>query len=149
MNETAIDVATGLFKSVIPQNDRYAVYQMVNRTVIFRHPVTGVRVDGLVDEVYRDIFTNEVRLTINGEHIRFKEPDQIRFLDREVIFVYGNANKREVTDKTLFKEMRKDQFRDTVDGTMKRLNSKRCMEIRFILGVKKVSRRKYLPLKSL
>jgi len=110
--------------------------------VSFRDPASGTRVSGYVDEVYRDIFTGEVRLTIRGHAYRFKEPGVVRDSDKEVVFIYGDVTKKEVTDQKLFKEMKKEQFRETVGDTLNRLALRRIKEQRFSMGDRKPSRRK-------
>lgn len=115
---------------------------MLNRKVSFKDPATGTKVSGFVEEVYRDIFTGEVRLTVAGHAYRFKEPVVVRENTQEVVFVYGDVGHQQVSDKKLFDELRKEQFRETADDTMKRLAPRRIRETHFSLGERKPSRRK-------
>jgi len=144
MKEPELAIPSGLFRTArsLTRNDRYVVYRMLNRMVSFRDPASGTRVSGYVDEVYRDIFTGEVRLTIRGHAYRFKEPGVVRDSDKEVVFIYGDVTKKEVTDQKLFKEMKKEQFRETVGDTLNRLALRRIKEQRFSMGDRKPSRRK-------
>lgn len=58
------------------------------------------------------------------------------------MFIYGDVTKKEVTDQKLFKEMKKEQFRETVGDTLNRLALRRIKEQRFSMGDRKPSRRK-------
>lgn len=110
--------------------------------VTFRDPDKGAKITGYVDEVYRDIFTGEIRLIVLGRQFRFKEPVVVRDNEREVVFVYGDIGHQDVSDKKMFSEMRKEQFRESASDTMSRLAPKRVSEIRFQIGDRKPSRRK-------
>jgi hypothetical protein len=144
MKEPELAIPPDLFRGTHhpPRNDRYAVYRMLSRRVSFGDPVTGVKVVGYVEEVYRDIFTGEVRLTVQGRQHRFKEPVLVRELERELVFVYGDVGKKEVSDEKLFYEMKKEQYHETATDTLRRLAPRRIKETRFSLGDKKPSRRK-------
>lgn len=144
MKEPSLAIPAGLFRSARPlsRNDRYVVYHMLNRMVSFRDPASGAKVSGYVEEVYRDIFTGEVRLTVRGRAFRFKEPVLVRENGHEVVFVYGDVGHQEVSDKKLFDEMRKEQFRETADETIRRLAPRRIKETHFAVGDRKPSRRK-------
>lgn len=115
---------------------------MLNRMASFKDPVTGIKVSGYIEEVYRDIFAGDVRLTINGKAYRFKEPVVVREHAHELVFVYGDVGHQVVSDKKLFAEMKKEQFREAAGDTMKRLAPRRIKEIHFSLGASKPSRRK-------
>jgi len=115
---------------------------MLNRMVSFKDPITSTKVSGFVAEVYRDIFEGEVRLTVKGHVYRFKEPVLIRDNTQEIVFVYGDVGHQQVSDKKLFDEMRKEQFHETTDDTMRRLAPRQIKETHFSLGELKPSRRK-------
>jgi hypothetical protein len=144
--ETELAIPSGLFcNSRAPlRNDRYAVYRMLNRKVIFRTSSKSEEVSGYVDDVYRDIFSGELRLTIKGQVFRFKEPDVIRENAKEFVFIYGDVGrgKQDITDDRLFDEIRQGQYRESVSDTMSRIAPKRLMVIRFRMGERKPSRRK-------
>lgn len=123
-------------------SNRYVIYRLLNHMVSFRALEHGQKVTGFVDEVYRDIISGEVRITVKGHSYRFKEPPVIRDTENEVIFVYGDVRKRDVSDTKLFDEMRKQQFKETVDETMHRLDPIRKREVRFKIGDKKNIRRR-------
>lgn len=143
MNES-LAVPAGLFRRscVSDLNDRYVVYRMLNRMVTFRDSDSGLKVSGYVEEVYRDIFAGEVRLKVNGHEYRFKEPTTARIDGNDIVFVYGDAKQKDVSDKTLFREMRRGQFRETIADTISRITPRRVKVKRFEMGVKKPSRRK-------
>lgn len=142
MKEKELSLPPGLFRGVksFMRNDRYVVYRMLNRLVsfVFAHE----KVEGYVEEVYRDIFGGEVRLKIRGRTFAFKEPVLIKCNTKEMVFLYGDIGRKELTDEQVFDEMRKEQFRETVSDTMHRLDPKKVYSIRFVLGEKKTLRRK-------
>ena len=140
-----LSIPSGLFRSSnLPahHNDRYAVYKMLNRIVTCRDPGSGTKVSGCIEQVYRDIFAGEIQITVRGQTFRFKEPTTVRMDGNDVVFVYGDAKKQEVSDKTLFKELRRRQFKETVTDTISRITPCKVREKRFVLGIKKASRRK-------
>jgi len=138
-----LPIPTGLFKtSSGSKNDRYGIYRMLNHMVTFRNPVNKETVSGYVDEVFRDIFMSEIRIKIGSKTYKFKEPVAIRAGDRDIVFCYGGLKPKEVTDKQMFEELHKEQFRETVDDTMKRLAPKRCSEVIFHIGAKRHMRKK-------
>jgi hypothetical protein len=142
--EQESEIPTRLFSKSgkATRNDRYVVYRMLNRMVTFRDPEKGIKIAGFVEEVYRDIFTGEIRIRIRGMVFRFKEPAIIRDNDNEVVFVYGDIGHQDVSDKKLFAEMRKEQFKEAASDTLHRLAPKLVREIRFQIGEKKPTRRK-------
>jgi hypothetical protein len=77
-----------------------------------------------------------------GRTFRFKEPDAIRNGGCKIVFVYGDAPGKDVSDKLLFKEMRQGQFRETVNDTIARIDPMQAKEQRFELGSRKSSRKK-------
>jgi len=126
----------------VHKNDRYAIYKMVNRMVTFQMPLEGI-IEGYVEEVYRDVFEGDLRVKINGKVFRFKEPDLIRYKNDVLIFIYGDIDKKDVTDEQLFEEMKKEQFRESVEATVNRLDPKIIRELRFKLGEKRASRKRF------
>ena len=150
MNEPELVIPSGLFRHS-PQtqrNDRYVVYHMLNRMVTFRDPSTGAKISGFVEEVYRDIFIGEVRLTVRGRAYKFKEPTSVRADDGAIMFFYGYGG-HGLSDEKLFSEMRSGQFKETVGDTIRRVGPKKLRQIRFVLGGKKPSRRKPLLMRGI
>jgi len=138
MNETPLAAQTHPSNHV----DRYAIYKMLNRMVTF-HDLSGLRVKGYVDEVYRDIFAGEIRITVCGCVYRFPEPTVVRANTGELVLAYGDVGKKkDVADKKLFDEMRKGQYRESAKETMSRISPRRTKEARIALGAKKPSRKK-------
>lgn len=146
MNEPDLSIPAGLFKSAssTQHTDRYVVYKMINRMVSFRDPSSGTKVSGYVEEVYRDIFSGEIRITVRGRTFRLKEPESFREDDHGIVCIYGDKSFRDVSDKKLFAAMRQEQFRETVSDTMRRMAPRRIKELRFTLGDKKPSRRRHV-----
>lgn len=143
MSTPEVTIPSGLFQTKpSSKNDRYGIYRMMNHMVTFRNPLNDEKVSGYVDEVFRDIFEMEIRLKIGSKTYKFKEPVAIRAGERDIVFCYGGVKPKEVTDDKVFDELRKEQFRETVDDTMKRLAPKRCSEIRFHVGAKRRMRKK-------
>jgi hypothetical protein len=152
MNESELVIPSGLF-SHTPQtqrNDRYVVYQMLNRMVTFKDQATGVKVSGFVEEVYRDIFIGELRLRVGGKVYRFKEPAVVRPEGNGIVFLYGDVgHKGGLSDEKLFSEMRSGQFRENVTDTLRRITPRRVKQFRFVLGNKKPCRRKPLLMRGI
>jgi hypothetical protein len=146
MNDLA--VPNGLFRKKGNKSDRYAVYKLIGRSVSFTDRRRG-KVSGFVEEVYRDIFSEEIRLTINGEHYKFKEPNSIKINEKEAIFCYGEKHGKEMSDDKVFDELKKEQYRETLHDTMKRIAPKRSREVRLVLGEKKVVRKKHSLMKGI
>ena len=142
-----IEIPVGLFRNIhpAPRNDRYVIYKMLNHEVSFKDHKTGEKVSGYVEEVYRDIFSSEIRLRIGGVTYLFKEPVQIKTDSKGLVFVYGDVGKKEVTDKKMFAELKREQFRETASDTFKRMAPRRIKEIRFVLGKAKPNRRRLTP----
>ena len=152
MKEPQLSIPPGLFRASrsMARYDRYVVYHLLNRMVTFTDPVnTHQKVSGYVEEVYRDIFTSEIRLKVQGRVFRFKEPDAIRENQKAMVFVYGDVKHQDVSDAELFDEMRKEQFKENVARTIHRLAPKKLSEIRFTLGAKKQARRKPFLMKGI
>ena len=150
MNEPELVIPSGLFRHShqTQRNDRYVVYQMLNRMVTFKDPATGSKISGFVEEVYRDIFIGELRLRVRGRVYKFKEPTVIRSDGNGIMFVYGHGG-HGMSDEKLFNEMRSGQFRETMGETIKRIAPRRVRQLRFILGDKKPSRRKPLLMRGI
>lgn len=146
MKDTELEIPMGLFRGTrqTSHNDRYAIYRLLHRKVNFRHPEDGELVSGFVDDVYRDIFGEELRLTIRGRVFRFKEPAQIKETSHEFVFIYGDSSRpaKDVSDRRFFNEMRKSSYKEDLSGTVARLTTRRTKECRFVLGERKPARRK-------
>lgn len=99
--------------------------------------------------MYRDIFANEIRLTIDGVFHRFKEPATIKVNEKDAIFFYGDKRGKELSDEKMFEELKREQFRETVHDTMKRMAPRGSKEVRFILGEKKAVRKKHSLMKGI
>ena len=142
------EVSSRLFDSKhTVKNDRYALYRMLYHYVTFNELVTQKEVAGFVSSIYRDVFANQIIITISDKPYRFEEPDTIKGYTNDVVFVYGNVDP-EISDEKLFDEMRKEQFRETVNDTVSRLTKTIKGRIRFKVGNKKPSRRRPLLLKK-
>jgi len=150
MNESELVIPSGLFhhSPQTQRNDRYVVYQMLNRMVTFRDRVSGSKISGFVEEVYRDIFIGEVRLRVRGRVYKFKEPEVVRSDGTGIIFLYGCGG-HGMSDEKLFSEMKAGQFREAVGDTIRRIAPRRIKQLRFALGEKKPSRRKPLLMRGI
>ena len=131
----------GSSKAGSRHNDRYLVYRLLNCVVTFRS-LDGAKVSGCVDEVYRDIFKGEVRLTIGGKVYRFKEPTSVVQKGKDIVFIYGDAKQQDIPDEKLFSEMRQQQFKETISDTISRITPRRFKMVRFVLGKKIPVRRR-------
>ena len=118
-------------------HDRYAIYEMLGHKISFiksggrclSRPVSGV-----VKDVCRDIFTNEIVLTtLNGREHRFKEPVAIVRRGDSLTFLYGELDRGDLSDKDLFAAL-KGQFRETMKETISRMSPKKNALVRFEIG---------------
>jgi len=120
-------------------HNRYLIYHMLGRQVVFPNPKRPSRVArGVVTEVCRDIFSNEVLVTMDDSRtFRFKEPVAIVLRSkgdrRELLFLSGGVGRRELSDDDLFDEMKK-HYRETMTETLKRVTPGETKETRFLLG---------------
>jgi len=110
---------------------------MLHTITAFIDPVSEKEISGYVEEVYRDIFASEIRLMINGHKYKFKEPNVIRAHGNSVVFLYGDVHAKDVSDEQMFEELRKEQFRETISSTMRRMAPGNTFTIRFVIGEKK------------
>ena len=151
MNESPLVIPSGLFPSAKPtqRNDRYVVYHMLGRMVTFKDPSSGSKISGFCDEVYRDIFIGEIRVKIRGRVYKFKEPAVVRAEGNGILFLYGDVGTQDLSDATLFKEMKSGQFRETVGDTIRRTTPRKVKKLRFTLGERKPSRRKPLLMRGI
>ena len=141
MSDENCCIPANLFKNAAVRN-RYVVYRMLHRMVMFTHPATKEKVSGYVDEVYRDVFAGELHITIAGTVYRFKEPEVIRENQKEFVFLYGDVGKREISDEKLFDAMRQHQYQESLDATIQKATHDRVYETRFKVGKCKPARRK-------
>ena len=142
MEKENTTIPSGLFhKAGSKRSDRYLIYRLLNCVVTFRS-LDGAKVSGCVDEVYRDIFKEQLRLTIGGKVYRFKEPTAVSQKGKDIVFVYGDAKKQDLTDEKLFSEMRQQQFKETISDTISRITPRRFKMVRFVLGKKIPVRRR-------
>jgi hypothetical protein len=78
---------------MILENDRYLIYTLLGRSVEIRLSMRhgGHRLMGVVEKVYRDIFNNQVEVTVSGEKHSFQEPTAIvHDNNNEIHFLYGD-----------------------------------------------------------
>lgn len=118
-------------------NNRYDVYKMRGRVVSFSFG--GETFKGKVKEVYRDVLNGDLRIKVGDKQFRFKEPNLIRVTSKEIVFFYGDVGASSVTDKELFDEMRKEQFHETIEDTVIRLDPEEVRKIVFNV-IKKASK---------
>jgi hypothetical protein len=138
-----LSIPANLFRSVcVRHTDRYLIYRMIGRHVSFR-ALNGAKVAGYVDNVFRNVFEQEIVLTFQGRNpIILKEPDIIRETGEGIVFLYGDVGTKEVSDAKLFKELRGHQYRESMTDTLKRVAPRPVKEIHFTIGDKKPSRRR-------
>ena len=135
-------IPSSLFrKSGSKRGDRYLIYRLLNCVVTFRSQ-DGAKVSGCVEEVYRDIFAKQVRLTIKGVVYRFKEPTSVVQRGKDIVFIYGDAKQQDIPDEKLFSEMRQQQFKETMSDTISRITPKRFKMVKFTLGDRRPTRRR-------
>ena len=99
-------------------HDRYLIYTLLGRSVEVRMPVRmgGLRLKGVVEKVYRDIFHGEVEVTISGESHRFREPAAIVMEEGRINFLYGDLeipDDREMPEYNPYEEHLNQHLRRT------------------------------------
>lgn len=121
--------------------NRYLIYEMLDREVTFEYARSGRRYSGVVEQVVRDIFQNQVQLILNGRLFRFDEPVVIvKTSDGgtsygTVVFVYGDLTE-EQSDEELFEHVRNSSefYGETVHDVLSRTKPKTFHFVRFLLG---------------
>jgi len=86
-------------------NDRYLIYRLLGRAVEVRMPARqgGGRLRGIVEKVCRDIFQDEVRVTISGVCHAFREPRAIVPAGGgDIHFLYGDVEPDEESEVPRF-----------------------------------------------
>ena len=96
----------------------------------------------MVEEVFRDVFAQEVEIHIGGRQIRVKEPAIIRLDGKDILFLYGDVGKHGVSDDKLFKELRGHQYQESMSETIKRVTPRAVKQTRFCVGKAKPSKRR-------
>lgn len=76
------------------KHDRYLIYKLLGREVEVQMAkrAGGSRLRGVVERVFRDIFSLEVKVTIGGQTHSFREPTAIVSDGVDVHFVYGSLD---------------------------------------------------------
>lgn len=140
----------------ISGHDPYLIYHMLHRTVSFESPRTRSVSTGVVQSVLRNIFENQVELTIDGQLFSFAEPVVIVHVNEEpdsehgkVVFVYGDLE-QDLSDDELFGQMRHgaEFYGENVDDVLSRTRPKRLHTVQFLLGERKRRRRTWRMKKS-
>lgn len=129
------------------KSERYLIYRMLRRLVSFTEPGGRKKVSGYADDVYRDIFTSEILVRINGKVYRFQEPESIRMAGDSLVFSYGRKSK-DVSDDVLFDEARKSDMGEPVTNIIGRISPGSVREVRISIGGKKPSRKRSSLLKK-
>ena len=134
-------VALNLFgsRSAVPKrHDRYLIYRLIGQKVSFDNPAPRSRlpVVGVVEDVCRNIFDNEVEVILQGGRV-FKFPEPTAMMEGKggvVVFIYGDVIRREQTDKAMFREMRRSRTGENVNDVLRRTALEDTRELRFVLA---------------
>ncbi len=127
-------------------HDRYLIYRLLGRTVEVNVPQRfgGRRVKGIVQRVVRDIFEDSVELTVNGVCHAFREPAAIVTRGEDVCFLYGDVEKQEDNDESVFKEACAAAFTESFDAYLSRTSPDPVSSMVFRVGPKPERRRRAL-----
>ena len=123
----------------VSAHDRYLVYQMLNRNVSFALPNNRKPCSGVVEQVLRNIFSNQVELTVKGQLFCFDEPVAIVRVNGSehgsVVFVYGDIGP-EPGDDDFFGQLRDDSefYGENVDDILTRTRPKDVRVVEFLMG---------------
>jgi hypothetical protein len=79
---------------MVKMHDRYLIYSLLGRKVEIKLPLRqgGQRLNGTVEKVCRDIFSNQINVTINRQKYAFNEPSAIINNEDEIHFLYGDTD---------------------------------------------------------
>jgi len=131
----------------ISGHNPYLIYHMLHREISFEPPRCRKLRTGVVQSVLRNIFKNQVELTVDGKLFAFAEPVGIVQINGSeygsVIFVYGDLGP-EMSDNELFEKMSgngSEYYGETVDDILSRTRRNKVKTVEFILG-EKIRRRK-------
>jgi hypothetical protein len=117
----------------VSMEERYYLYQMLNKTVEAQFPVRfgGKGFHGLVTKVYRDVLDGHIHIVVNDEHMFvLREPTRICQEGDNIVFVYGGES--EATDEEFFDELMNTSSRGAhVDSVLQSLEIEEKTIVRF------------------
>lgn len=116
-------------KRIRAKSDRYAIYDMLGAVVEFKDKSKTIK--GKVEAVLRDIFNDDVVLTIKSKQYGISEPQLIFRDGSEIIFMYGDLETGEIGDEELFNETRMSGFSgETLEDVLRRTAKSGATEFR-------------------
>jgi hypothetical protein len=114
----------------IDGNDRYAIYRMIGKHVAFANPrLRSSIVEGILEDVSRNIFEDTIELRVRAKVYTFKEPSAILKREGGVILVYGDVKPERGTDEELFAMAKEKGFRENVHEVLKRTAPKKRRDV--------------------
>jgi len=112
-------------------DDRYLIYRLLGEKVETRIPLRyGTRhVCGVVNKMWRDIFSGTVVFCVNGSKYQVKEPAAVSVSDDEVVFQYGCTE--DMADEELFQRAQLSAVRGNIHDVLRRTEPQKVSEMRF------------------
>jgi len=108
-------------------NNRYCFYDLLGQEVKIEAPehLGGVTVQGVVDDIYRDVIKHQIVVKIGGDEHIFREPDAITKAGNDIAFVYGtDDDDKSDNDDRLFDELREvSQIGGNIDDAIRNLDT--------------------------
>jgi len=115
----------------IEGNDRYGLYKLIGKRVAFANPRRRCCiVEGVLDDVARNIFDDTIDLVVRAKAYTFKEPSAIlRVMDSMVVLVYGDVRPEMGTDDEFFAMAKEKGFRENVHEVLKRTAKRKRRDV--------------------
>ena len=122
--------------------NRYLIYEMLRRQVKVDPKGFGKKFrgfDGVVEQVMRDVFENQVVLSVSGEPYAYDEPSLIFRHGNDIIFVYGDVDEFDDSDEALFDDVRAS-YGENIHAFINRSSPTCRKTLRFEVGEQAISK---------
>lgn len=124
-------------------SNRYLIYKLLRHHVKVEANGLGKKVkvfNGVVEKVMRDVFENQIVLTVSGKQYAYDEPAAIVQKDDCIVFLYGDIGDLEESDDELFQDMRAKAYGENVNDILQRTAPTCVRSIRFEIGEQAISK---------
>lgn len=98
------------------KNEKYLVYKLKGKRIEAQIPkrLGDYSLKGIVNQVNRDVLNNRLLLTINERTYAFREPKHIQLDNDNLVLIYGDVTKHDISDDDLLEELRNGEHIDSI-----------------------------------